>query len=380
MDRSFLARVGSVKRSRIVFPILAGAALVGVSIVLILSVLKKPGQMEEAGSPPTAPLAISPEKPKWASSPVIEELSRPPPAPPGEGLDRWDFENPPEGFDPELAMKLAEFFKDMVLTDRQDAGQLERLLNAREELKKFLASLGPEAISTLSAILEAELDFVNRRFLLYALGDLGPKSEEATFALLDYYNKTKDVEQSQAEMNHVIKAMENLKNDSSYEAITREIDNPNTDSYFRDKFIKALGEHPRREESIPRIIDIMNKDHDVNCRNHAAQYLGKTENPDTLDHLISRYHREKSWFVRQTILGSIGKIGNPSSIPFLTEAAQNEDHRIRLSAGRALWRIGTDKAIDILRMLAPGERNDNNKKNFEDWIKTPPPSRSPKGQ
>jgi len=297
----------------------------------------------------------------------------PPPRVLGEGLDRWEFENVPEGFDPALALRIAQFFKDMELPDVQDNAQLKRLMETREELRSFLATLGPEAIPTLSAILGVELDFVNRRFLIYALGDMGGKSEESTLALMDFYEKIREDPAALSEVGHVIKAIGNLKNHSSYDLITSEIDNEANPPGHRDRFIKALGEHPRRAESVPRMVEIMDGDKDVNCRNHAAQFLGKTADPSTLDYLIARFYREKVYFVRQTILGSIGKLGNPDALPFLNEVAQTEESRIRLSAGRAIWRIGTPKAIDTLKYLARSEHSETNSKHFEKWTETPPP-------
>jgi len=54
----------------------------------------------------------------------------------------------------------------------------------------------------------------------------------------------------------------------------------------------------------------MQEDEDPNCRNHSAQYLGKTRRPEDVDDLISAYGRESYYWVKQTILGSIGKTGD----------------------------------------------------------------------
>lgn len=309
------------------------------------------------------------------TDPMFQQMERRKPGPPpGEGLERWNIEKMPEGWDPELAGRLARFFEDMDVTDPERGDKIENLDATREQLRAFLASLGPEAIPTLSAVLSVETDFVNRRFLIYALGDLGPRSEEATFALADFYESTRGTPGARSETNHVIKAMGSLKNETSFQFIGDYIDNPDTSSYDRDKLIQVLGEHPRRDEAIPRFVAGMRDERDVNTRNHSAQALGKIRQPRTLAELISSFEREEVWYVRQTILGSIGKIGDPSALPFLEKQARiAEPSGVRLSAANAIRLIGMaepwrEKARRILQSLLGVERDASVRESIIGWL------------
>ena len=67
-----------------------------------------------------------------------------------------------------------------------DASTAHRVGRARDDLEALLASLGPEHVQMLAGLLKEEQDFVNRRFLLRALGRIG--SDEALVALVDHYH------------------------------------------------------------------------------------------------------------------------------------------------------------------------------------------------
>jgi hypothetical protein len=354
-------------RLRAALPLAAGIILLGLFTYLLIGLMGD-GEKETA-SVPSDPKIVLPPRP--IIPPAVDPQPKGPP--PEKGLRRWHFDRPIEGWDPELASKIAEFFEAMEITygpDGPDHAKLATLEEKRDELQKFLASLGPEAIPTLAAILGEEQDFVDRRFLLYALGDLGPKSELATEALDIFYQKSREDPKAAGEIGHVIQAMGRLKNEMSFQLMNREIDDPSTPVEYRDKFILALGDHPDREKAIPRIVRVLHEDGSVNCRNRAAQFLGKTRKPDTLDQLIAAFSRQdEQVFVKQTILGSIGKLGDERALPFLMEVALRGDpDDVRLSAANAIHRIGTPKAIGNLRELLQVERNDGIRKRIEGWI------------
>jgi HEAT repeat protein len=312
-----------------------------------------------AAAPPAIPLP----------GPVVP-AEAPPAAPLAKGLRRWAIDHLPEGWDPLLAEKIVRFFEEMEIDplNAEDEERRAKLQDLREEFARFLAGLGPEAIPTLAAILNTEPDFSFRRFLIAAIGDLGPKSEEATFVLKDFYDKSRDNLAARSEMNHVIEAMGHLKNETAYQVMTENLA-PGTPAYYRDKFIQALGEHPRRAEAIPRIVEILHEEGDANCRNHAAQYLGKTRRAEDIADLIGAYENERYLPVQQTILGSLGKIGDETALPFLEqEARTGESDGVRLSAANAIRRIGTPRAMKILGGLLQVERSDMIRSNIQEWI------------
>jgi len=286
-----------------------------------------------------------------------------------DGLHRWNLAELPSGWDPALAKSLHDWFESM---DEYEAAarageSSEALEQAREELRDHLASLGPQALPTLGAILGQEPDFVYRRFLLYGIGDLGTQSEGATWYLRDYFMKRQADPENRSEVGHVVKAMERLRNDTSFEMLQDLMRNDQARPY-REKLVEALGEHPRRDEAIGVFVDGMQESTSTKQRLRHAQALGKVADPNTLPDLYHAFQRESYWVTKQTILGSIGKIGDASAIPFLEEQARYAaEGAVRLSAGKALQRVGTPHAMQVLRHLAPTENDARVRESFQRW-------------
>jgi len=366
-----------LNRLKILAPLCFGLALVGVFVYLIWNEVRHGDTSPVAPQPPV--VGPAPQAPKRADPPVRAPRDSNPlsfektPRPPGQGLQRWNIDKLPEAWDPALAARLADFFDQMDVSaefTEEDIEKLKKLEDVRDKLREFLKSLGPESLVTLDAILKNEVDFGNRRFLLEAIGDLGPRSEEATLSLLDFYLRTRDRQGGRSETNHVIEAMGRLKNATSYESLSGMIDDPSTTSYDRNKFVQALGEHPRREESISRFVAHGRDDDDVGTRNHAWQAIGKmrSKGGKALADLISAFDREDVWYVKQTMLGTIGYLGDPSALSFLERVARtDEDSRVRLSAFNAIRLIATPEAMRVLRSALAGERDESVRQNVQEW-------------
>jgi HEAT repeat protein len=370
--RSRLAGRGSVKWLAIGMPLAVGLFLVGLFVVLLIR-YRDPITTEKA-APPRKPATASH---KGIQAPVngivavdLEKIQKkPPPAPHGKGPERWSFERIPEGWDPVIAAEIARYFDAMGVLNPTEPEVIQALYEAREQIEKYLAGLGPEAIPTLNAILGAEPDFGNRRFLLYALGNLGPQSEEATYALLDFYKRSRDIVEARSEMGHLIEAMSRLKNETAYQQFNEQLDDESTPIDLKDKFIQALGKHPRAGQSLDQFKKYMEYEEDPNIRNHSAQALGGIQDPQSLDSLIGRYSREPYLPVRQTILGSIGKVRDESTLPFLEgQARSSAEEGIRLSASRAIWRIGTPRAMKTLRSILAEERSEKIREEIQKWL------------
>ena len=288
--------------------------------------------------------------------------------PAADGFSRWQLSKLPPNWDPELAKELHTYFE---LLDRYERGRSANsaglLMKKRDELREFLASLGPESLDTLSIILNSEPDFVYRRFMLVAIGDLGPQTEGATWALRDYFVARQGNPGHRSEMGHLISAMGKLQNDTSYDVFQDLIKNPGYSPY-RDKFISELGEHHRRDEALDFFNEGLHNETSKRNRNKYAQALGKIASPESLPQLYHAFKKETYWVNKQTILGSIGKIGNPNSISFLEEQARYAgESAVRLSAARALSRIGTPVAMDTLRDVAQSESDEKIQSYMVDW-------------
>ncbi len=277
---------------------------------------------------------------------------------------RWNIADFPAGWDDALASKIHAYFERM---EFQDARLRNDIIAMREEFRDFLATLGPEALPTLAAILNHESDFVDRRFLLYAIGELGPEAEEATFHLRDFFEARREDPNAFSEMLHVISAMSHLENDTSMGTLQEYVARDELDR-FRPKLIEALGRHPRRGEAVDQIVGYVDDGH-PNVRNKAAQFLGETRQENTLDTVYRALEGESNPVVRQTLLGTVGKIGSPDSIPFLANEAKYATQRVvRLSAARAISRIGTEYGKETLRELIAQEPDDYVRDNIRKWL------------
>lgn len=355
-------------RALVAAPLALALLLVAISIVFFLG--QREPEVAPVESQPVTPVALEraeiPVKDPSAPAPysIEEETPRF-----GGRYPRWNLTEFPPGWDHALAENLHSWFERMEY-DPRDHSTVIGLEEAREDFREFLSSLGPEAVPTLAGILDVEADFVDRRFLLYALGELGPETEDATFALRDFFVGRAENPQARSELGHAVVAMSKLKNESSFDMfhdmIARE--DPAVRSY-RPKFIQALGEHPRRQEALGTFVDRLHEDEDPTARNYAAQALGKLRSRDTLGDLYSAFSFEDRWATKQTILGTIGKIGDSRSIPFLESQARTAtDPKIRLSAAGALRRYEDPQARQVLRELARSEPDPKVRKNVQGWV------------
>ena len=354
-------------RARLLIPLSLAMILSGAFVYLVIVAGKEepePEPVETAAlaTPDTVP-GPGPERP--FHQPGEKPRFEPAPKPNfGGEFPRWNISKYPKGWDPELAASIHAFFEAMEFDPRNPKAGLSK---TREEFREFLESLGPEALPTLGAILNAEGDFVDRRFLLYAIGGLGPESEEATFILKDFLVNHHEDPKAYSEMTHTLDAMARLQNETSLDTITGLLGQPSF-APLRPKMIDALGTHPHIEDAIDEVIPYLHDDPKHQTRNKAAQFLGRAKHPDTLDEVYDAFSRERHWVVKQTLLGTVGKIGNPNSIPFLESQARNApESAVRLSAGRAISRIGTPYAGQVLREIAQSEPDAKLKANFKTW-------------
>lgn len=376
-----------ISRLRVAIPLVVALSLTGAFFLLLGQQIRKKELAEAARHSPRPPAdwSATPIPPEQYPKGTPTDLTPPALERHGGEFPRWNLEDLPEGWDPELARTIHEYFESMVV-DLTDPIQYNRLGELREELSEYLATLGPESVPTLAAILNAEGDFVHRRFLLKALGNLGPQSEAATFVLRDFFMSRSSDPQSVSEMWHVIDAMSHLKNDSSFEVLADFTERQERHiEHHRRHFVEALGDHPRSAEATGIFVDHLHSEREPSkpVRNKAAQALGKVRDPRTLNDLYRAAEQESWWAAKQTIYGSIGKIGNPNSIPFLegqyrealaessrkmTPLEQEHNAGLRLSAARAISRIGTPYAAQVLRELQRADPNEGVRGYIEEWV------------
>ncbi len=322
------------------------------------------GAVAPAGDAAAKPEVTEPVVPRGdPTNPAPSELEKPERY--GGDFPRWNLKELPKGWDPAVAATLHAFFEAM---EPEPSTPQPGIHEIREQLADFLASLGPEALPTLATILNADHDFVNRRFLLKAIGALGPESDEATFILRDFFMARHETPGTFSEMIHTLDAMASLQNDSSYEMLTDFVRRGEL-SNFRAKAIESIGLHQRAGEAVGVLVDHMQSDSLSNVRNKAAQALGRVRDPETLHELYRAIDSEPYWIVKQTMLGTVGKIGSPDSVAFLENHARNaKESGVRMSAARAISRIGTAEALGVLTELKYTETEPKVRRYIEKWL------------
>ena len=374
MTRNFPRRADPSLRAarlKVALPLAAALVLLATSVILLLTAGgeetsrdDEAGAIVESATPAATEMALPIDDP----SDPDPFLPNAPPERYGGKYPRWNLPEFPAGWDDTTASTIHDFFEDMEW-DMSDERKMLRLEEIRAAFREYLATVGPEAIPTLAAILNVEPDFVDRRFLIHAIGELGPQSEEATYALSDYVENRFQDPRARSELGHVIMAMGKLHNASSFDTL-EEFSRREDLHPYRGKFIQALGEHPDREAAIGTFVSTMRNDTLPDVRNYAAQALGKVREPQSLPGLYEAFEREPHWVPRQTILGTIGKIGDARSIPFLEEQARNApESAIRLSAAGALRRMESPYARRLLGELARSEPDEKVRAHIEKWAK-----------
>ena len=359
------------QRLRLAIPLVCALALCILFVVFL--VLQANRTDESSLATPPAAVAAAAVESDWDG---YGKLPEGPPEAPDEaprvskrrgkdGLFRWNLSDYPEGWDAEIALSVHNYFETMMRLEKAAPGpELDAL---REEFAAYLAGLGPDALPTFGAILNAESDFVFRRFMLYAIGDLGPQSEDATYMLKDYFMARQRNPKSLSEVKHVLRAMGRLQNDTSFDVLQ----NMTWDEELaphRKNIVEQLGDHVRRDEAVDFFVDGLRKDTHTMNRNKWAQAIKKLRNPDTLGDLYRAFEKERYWGTQQTILGAIGATGSSSAVPFLESKARHHDTpAVRLSAARALWRIGTPYAGEVLSDLQRTEPDPKIRKLIESW-------------
>ena len=193
----------------------------------------------------------------------------------------------------------------------------------------------------------------------------------ATFILTGFFDQRVGDLKARSEINHVISALGQLKNDTAFDVMSNYMDK-DLPLYYKDKFIIELGEHPRRAERKDLFKTMMLDGGNSNLRNHSAQALRKFGEAEDLPDLYDAYQRERRtghWMIRQTIVGTIGRIGKPSSVPFLEDIARfAKEDGVRLSAASALRRVGTPSAWDILDDISRTEKNTGVRGRVLGWL------------
>ncbi|MEE2857921.1 MAG: HEAT repeat domain-containing protein [Planctomycetota bacterium] len=233
-----------------------------------------------------------------------------------------------------------------------DASTAHRVGRARDDLEALLASLGAEHVQMLAGLLKEEQDFVNRRFLLRALGRIG--SDEALIALVEHYHWSTG-NQKESEVKHTVAALAAADNDRSFEILS-EFALSDEDQQHRYRFVGALSQHSRSSDALGIYSQLLRDDSHFRVRQRAAFGMKVSGGPADAAGIEAALLDEGNPYVRQSFLGALGGIRDVRSVPLVTRILQEDSVlSTRVSAVKALLRIEGDAVVDALRAARDDE-------------------------
>ena len=284
-----------------------------------------------------------PEKPATASQPQSE-----PPLLETTDSGEEDTPSPLDSLSPEhreISNSIFDLFQKCQWNEALDASTAHRVARARMDLEELLEGLGPEHVPMLIGLLKEEPDFINRRFLLKALGKIG--SDEALVGLIDHYHWSVEVDK-ESEVKHTIDALALANTDFSLE-ILREYSLAEDAVLHRYRFVEALTHHERARDAIDIYSELLRDPSHFRVRQRAAYGLKQTGGNDHSQSIETALAEEMNPYVRQSYLGALGGIRDVNSIPVVEKVLlEDENVSTRISAVRALLNIEGSAAIQVL--------------------------------
>ena len=233
-----------------------------------------------------------------------------------------------------------------------DASTAHRVGRARDDLEALLSSLGPEHVQLLTGLLKEEQDFVNRRFLLRALGLIG--SDDALSALVDHYHWSVG-NQKESEVKHTVAALAAADNDRSFEILSA-FALSEEDQRHRYRFVGALSQHSRSSDALGIYSQLLRDDSHFRVRQRAAFGMKVSGGIADAAGIEAALLDEGNPYVRQSFLGALGGIRDVRSVPLVTRVLQEDSVlATRISAVKALLRIEGDAVVDALRAARDDE-------------------------
>ncbi len=244
-----------------------------------------------------------------------------------------------------ISTEIFELFQKCQWSKALDASTAHRVARARNDLQELLDGLGPEHVPLLVGMLKEEPDFINRRFLLKALGKIG--SDDALIGLLDHYHWSVEVDK-ESEVKHTIDSLALANSDLSLD-ILREYSLAEDAIQHRYRFVGALTQHARAEEGIDIYGALLRDPSHFRVRQRAAYGFKITGGKNHSQTLETALGEELNPYVRQSYLGALGGIRDVNSIPVVERILlEDEDISTRISAVRALMNIDGSAAIQAL--------------------------------
>lgn len=310
----------------------------------------------EPGSSPGGPAVESNASgsiERTPSAPPLPESM--PPALSGAPLSAGDVTAPAAPAEVSTARATIQSYFDQMPADVSQLADPLSIAQARDDLRRYLESLPPEAAPILIEMLRSEPDFVNRRFLLYALAKMG--TDEAVDGLTEHYWRMEQ-EDRESEIHHSVAALGQVGTPHSFDVILELVERT-APLQHRARFVRALGQHPDVRQAVPTFTRLIREDLNPKVRLNAAVGLKNSQDLSAAQDIERALETEQNPYVRQAMIGALGGIRDISSLGSLDRILlTDQDHTNRMSAVNAVSKIGGSDARRILERTAQEDAND----------------------
>jgi HEAT repeat protein len=143
------------------------------------------------------------------------------------------------------------------------------------------------------------------------------------------------------------------------------------DSAKEVRFASALAMGKTRSlESLPPLINALQRDPDWWVRFAAAVALGENSDPIAVEALGRCAESEKEWQVRMQAVRSLGQIGSSDAAAALAKPLGDPDASVRAATAMALGDIGGEQSLDLLAAALKAEPDDFTRRVISDTVKT----------
>ncbi len=155
-----------------------------------------------------------------------------------------------------------------------------------------------------------------------------------------------------------IEALGRIRNAEALGELIGVIEDQTEDWTIKVRVVKLLGEigNPRATGVLIKILD--DPSFTNNCaalKWNAALALGNFKKyTKVVDALIDAL-TDRTLYVREAAIRSLGEIGNPKAAPYLIPALNDRSFAIKISAIKAIGKIGAVEAIPHLRKILTGD-------------------------
>ncbi|MDE0959153.1 MAG: HEAT repeat domain-containing protein [Planctomycetota bacterium] len=287
--------------------------------------------------------------PQTGVTEVIQKNRSGSPATDSTGTTASEALSPLDSLSPQMRTireQLDRLFLKTQWNQAMDASTAHRVARAREDLESYLDSLAEEHVPLLLGLLAEEPDFINRRFLLRALGKIG--NDEALAGLLDHFNWAAG-NSKESEVKHTVAALAAANNDRSFQILSDYAVAEETETH-RYRFVGALTQHSRSADAIGIYSELLTDSSHFRVRQRAAFGMKISGGIAQAHEVETALVDEGNPYVRQSFLGALGGIRDVRSVPLVSRILQGDEVlATRVSAVRALLRIEGDAVVDALR-------------------------------